>query len=217
MLNTWLALTELTEATSTWIILCKVRPWEMILWGMQTNITHFRRSALVCGVMTNLKWSLFWSIASLNVPLEKEEDEDAASRTENEWVRKSASVSHFRADGIMRSGQEPQTCGSVFSIVVQTQRDNWQHSSLSIWDAPPANVPPVCPSTPQHIHTKPISVNVAQGLLACHQCTTTGMAFHSGISHSQPYCPLPLYTRNSARSGQVRPSHSWGTWQSAVL
>ncbi len=121
-------------------------------------------------------------------------------------------MSHFRADGIMRSGQERQTCGSMFSTVLQTQRDNWQHSS-PIWDALPANVPPVCLPPP---HQPPpqthLSQHMAHCLLAHHQCRTIGLDLHSGISHSQPWCPpyphTPLLYPPPA--GQVRPSRFFG-------
>lgn len=53
----------------------------------------------------------------------------------------------------MRSGQELQDLRFGFSTAPQTQRDNWQQSLVSVWDAPPANVPPPPPfSSPFHQH-----------------------------------------------------------------
>lgn len=128
-----------------------------------------------------------------------------------EWERKSASMSHFRADGIMRSGQEPQTCGSQFSTMVQTQRDNWQDSSLSIWDAPPANVPPVCPPTPQHIppqtHLKQHTVcwlAISAGPLAW-PCILGFPIVSPGV----PLAPMPPPPQ-PPRTGQVKLAHFLG-------
>lgn len=106
-------------------------------------------------------------------------------------VRKSASVTHFRADGIMRS-RIPRVA-VVFSTVLQTQRDNWQHSSLSIWDAATANVFLVCPSTPQNTDTKPMLVSMVHCLLAS-----------SAGPVGQPSCPLPTSPFNLTSQSILR-------------
>lgn len=100
-----------------------------------------------------------------------------------------------------------------FSTVLQTQRDNWQHSFLSIWDASPANVPPACPP---HPHPPPpqthLSQHMAHCLLAHHQCRTIDLALHIGISRSQPRCPPYPHTPipHPPSAGQVRPTHFLG-------
>lgn len=107
-----------------------------------------------------------------------------------------------------------------FSTMLQTQRDNWQHSFLSIWDALSANVPPACPPRPRPPPPKAhLSQHMVQCLLAHHQCRNRGLTIHIGISHTQPGCPLYPYTPipHPPCAGQVRPTHFLGVRDSTQV
>lgn len=100
---------------------------------------------------------------------------------------KSASVTHFRADRIMRSNQ---TCG--FSTMPQTQSDNWQHSSCFIWDVLPANGLPACPPfPPPQTHLSQHSMSV--GPPSVQDFCSLTLGFHVTSPGVPMYTHSPIY------------------------
>lgn len=124
-------------------------------------------------------------------------------------------VTHFRQDGIIRSGQELQDLWFGFSTVQQTQRDHWQQSVVSVWDAPPASVPAVIQPNPlPPLSQARLNQHMAYCLLGHHHhhhhhCRDIVLALCERISNSHPpYLrapPLPTLSPKLARS---RP-HTW--------
>lgn len=126
-------------------------------------------------------------------------------------------MTHFRQDGIMRSGQELQDLWFVFSTVLQTQRDNWQESVVSVRDALPANVPSAIQPNPlPPLSQARLNQHMAYCLLGHHHphhhhCKAIVSARCGSISNSHPliYMPPPTPTPNpSPNLARSRP-HTW--------
>lgn len=127
--------------------------------------------------------------------------EDAGSaKTKNEWEagdrsyrKNSASLSHFRADGI-RPGQEQQPWRSVFCAPPPCYKYNvtTSRTRLSVRDAPTASVFPVCPPP---FHPKIIS-HITWLRVGSLTVQVLCFALRIGISHNEPwglpYSLIPL-------------------------
>lgn len=133
--------------------------------------------------------------------------------TGSEWQlkeKKSASVTHFRDDGIMRSGQELQTCGSDFPL---RYKHNVTTGSNHLFPSGMRRLPMSLlpfPPPPSRTH---LSQHMAYCLLARRHRRDIGLAPCSRISYSHPWCPpyLPTPIRHPP-SLQTRssPPTSWG-------
>lgn len=95
----------------------------------------------------------------------------------------------------MRSGQELQDLRFGFSTAPQTQRDNWQQSLVSVWDAPPANGPPPPPPFHQHMacclldhhhHCRAIVLAHSRSISFCHP------PYLQYVPSSPTHCTSPL-------------------------
>lgn len=130
--------------------------------------------------------------------------EDAGSaKTKNEWEagdrsyrKNSASLSHFRADGIMRPGQEQQPWRSVFCAPPPCYKYNvtTSRTRLSVRDAPTASVFPVCP--PFHPKIPKSSLTSHGCVLAHSQCKSSVLLYASGFPIMSPgvfHTPLSPY------------------------
>lgn len=121
----------------------------------------------------------------------------------------------------MRSGQELQDLWFTFSTALQTQRDNWQQSVVSVWDAPPANVPAAIQPNPLPPLSQP-----THGLLSAGPSSSSSSSLqdHSlgplweHFQQSSPLSTCPSPVQPVPKAGQVKATHmAWVRDRAQVL